>query len=106
MDPTNEHDELPWIFMDDDRFSQFQAPDLPDSDILSVFGDGGHGGRRFDDDIGFLFRPDPEEADFNLDSILSSLSYGDDEYVQEKLMCCANSASCSPNSSISYLDYR
>ncbi|KAK4285232.1 hypothetical protein QN277_001959 [Acacia crassicarpa] len=117
VDPTTtttDEQELPWIFMDDDGFSQFQVPDLSDGDLPSVFSDGA---RRFDDDIGFLFRPDPEEADFNLDAILSSPSYGDlamvdstrmvadDDCGQEKLLCSANSASCSPNSSISYSDY-
>ncbi|XP_028802603.1 ethylene-responsive transcription factor WRI1-like [Neltuma alba] len=113
---TTDEQELPWIFMDDDGFSQFRVPDLPDVDLLSAFGDGA---RRFDDDIGFLFRPDPEEADFNLDAILSSPSCGDlamadsrrmmaEDYdcgQEKKLLCSAKSASCSPNSSISCSDY-
>ncbi|XP_054814349.1 AP2-like ethylene-responsive transcription factor At1g16060 isoform X2 [Prosopis cineraria] len=115
---TNENEELSWIFMDDDGFSQFQVPDLPDDgDLLSVFGDGA---RRFDDDIGFLFRPDPEEADFNLDAILSTpscrdlvmedsstrmVAVRDEDCGHENLLCSANSASCSSNSSISSRDY-
>ncbi|KAI9075842.1 hypothetical protein K1719_042209 [Acacia pycnantha] len=91
VDPTTttaDEQELPWIFMDDGGFSQFQVPDLSDGDLLSVFSDGA---RRFDDDIGFLFRPDPDVADFNLDAILSSPSYGDLAMVDStrRLVNCA-----------------
>lgn len=102
MDPVLEQD-LPWSFMDTE-FSDFQVLDIgfsKDGDMHDIF----HG-EGLEDDINLLCRPDPDESDFNLNTVFGGPCYGDMVGAAESMadkQRLLSSASSSPSSSSSWV---